>query len=229
MQKVGSGLLSFEFKVAHYQKVLAFHRGGIVKLPQFLRAASVPVERDYDLFEQFPDGYPVWRGYASGLLEARRQLLDLSRNTKNECFAMHLPTKEVVARVNLGVSQGRKPVVFQITYDQAFAAERAEVLRRHGYEVQTVCGNESAKALLTGPRHCDLFIVGHAAPEEVRRDIVAWLNENYPGVHIIALNLPQTQQLAGANFNVQVDSLGTLLPTMAAALNAPPSAGSITR
>lgn len=187
------------------------------------------MERDYDLFEQFPDGYPVWRGYASGLLDARRQLLDLSRNTKNECFAMHLPTKEVVARVNLGVSQGRKPVVFQITYDQAFAAERAEVLRRHGYEVQTVCGNESAKALLTSPRHCDLFIIGHAAPEEVRRDMIAWLSENYPGVLIIALNLPPAQQLAGANFNLKLNDFETLLPTMAAALNGPRNGGSITR
>jgi hypothetical protein len=60
------------------------------------------MERDYDLFERFPDGSPMWRGRAKGLLEVRRTLSELSATTSNECLVMHLPTKDIVARVNAG-------------------------------------------------------------------------------------------------------------------------------
>lgn len=61
-------------------------------------------EREYDLFEQFPDGSPIWRGRASGLNDAETKLRSLAGNTTNECFALYLPTKEVVLRVNAAQS-----------------------------------------------------------------------------------------------------------------------------
>lgn len=65
------------------------------------------MDREYDLFEQFPDGFPVWRRKAYGLLEARRQLFELGKTTENECFAMHLPTKEILSRVNVRTVHGK--------------------------------------------------------------------------------------------------------------------------
>jgi hypothetical protein len=59
------------------------------------------MEREYDLFEQFPDAEPMWRGHAIGLPRARQKLLEFTRTTRNECFIMHLPTNEVVARLNV--------------------------------------------------------------------------------------------------------------------------------
>lgn len=56
------------------------------------------MEREYDIFEQFPDGFPVWRGHASGLGNATLMLQQIAKNTRNECFAMYVPTKEIVAR-----------------------------------------------------------------------------------------------------------------------------------
>jgi len=74
------------------------------------------MEREYDIFEQFPDGFPVWRDHVSSLQDASLKLRQLARATANECFAVHLPTREVVASVNV---RGGEPVVFQVTYDAA--------------------------------------------------------------------------------------------------------------
>ena len=57
-------------------------------------------EREYDLFERFPDGSPIWRGRASGLNDAEVKLRSLAGTTSNECFALYLPTKEIVLRAN---------------------------------------------------------------------------------------------------------------------------------
>lgn len=66
------------------------------------------MEREYDLFEQMPDGSPIWRGHVSGFLEVRRRLEELSKATVNECFAMHLLTKEIVARINVRTPEGKE-------------------------------------------------------------------------------------------------------------------------
>jgi CheY-like chemotaxis protein len=176
------------------------------------------VEREYDLFEQLNDGSPMWRGHASGLHEVRRQLAELSKVTKNECFAMHLPTKEIVARANVRTTEGRKPLLFQITYHPDLAKARSEVLRLHGYEVVTVFGNEAAEVVLSMPQDYDLFVVGHAAPDETRREMVEWLKANHPDVPIIALNPPSVQQLLGADYNLKLNGPETLLPILGTAL-----------
>lgn len=59
------------------------------------------MDAEYDLFERLPDGTPVWRDSASGLRQCRDKLAEIARNTRNECFAIHLPTKEIVARLNV--------------------------------------------------------------------------------------------------------------------------------
>jgi hypothetical protein len=185
------------------------------------------VDREYDLFEQLVDGSPIWRGHASGLHGVRQQLLHLSKITENECFAMYLATKEVVARVNVRTATGGKPLVFQITYDPQLAKERAAALRLQGYEVLTALGNDSAKAILTLPQNYDVFIVGHAAPEPIRREMVDWLKANYPGVRIIALNPPAVPNLIGADYNLKLSGPETLLPVIAAALGRSGSAASV--
>ena len=180
------------------------------------------MEREYDLFEQFPNGEPIWRGHAVGLLSARQQLQALTRVTTNECFIVHLPTKEVVARLNVPSSRGagRKPVVFQIAYDGGLATARTMALRLQGYEVVSVLGNEAAKVVLSMPEEVDFFIVGHAADDQTRKEMVAWLKANYPGIRILALNPPRVSELAGADYNVKLNGPETLLPIIATALRA---------
>ncbi len=53
------------------------------------------MERDYDLFEEAPEGFPIRRGTVSGFHEARVHLFELSKTTKNECFAIHSQRKRL--------------------------------------------------------------------------------------------------------------------------------------
>jgi hypothetical protein len=61
---------------------------------------EAPVNRSYDLFERLPDGQLLWRCSASGLENARAALTALAQETKNECLAMDLSTREIAARAN---------------------------------------------------------------------------------------------------------------------------------
>jgi hypothetical protein len=184
------------------------------------------MEREYDIFEECPDGELIWHGHTVGLSSARRQLQELAGTTKNECFIVHLPTKEIVARVNVHSSRGvgRKPVVFQIAYDSGLASARTSVLRLQGYEVVSVIGNEAAKVVLSMPEQYDFFIVGHAAADQVRKEMVLWLKAHYPGVRILALNPPKVE-LAGADYNVKLNGPETWLPVIATALRGPHESG----
>lgn len=164
------------------------------------------MEREYELFEQLPDGAPIWRGHASGLHNVRAKLEEMARNTTNECFAIYLPTKEVVARLNAKErTAGGKKVVFQIAYDEQQARERSEILRLCGYEVVSVIGNEAARVILGMRQRCDLFIIGNTGGEERRKDLVKWLRAKYAGVPILALNSPGIRELAGADYNVEAN------------------------
>jgi len=191
------------------------------------RPGEIGMEREYDLFERFPDAEPMWRGHAVGLLSARQKLQALTRATRNECFIMHLPTKEVVARLNVRSSRGvgRKPVVFQIAYESSLATARTMVLRLQGYEVVSVVGNEAAKVVLSMPEQCDFFILGHAADDQVRREMVSWLKAHYPGVRILALNPPKGSELVGADYNVKLNGPEIWLPIIATALRGPQESG----
>ena len=55
------------------------------------------MDREYDIFERFPDGSQIWRAFVKGLIEARARVVELSETSLNEFYAIHTPTKEVVA------------------------------------------------------------------------------------------------------------------------------------
>ena len=59
------------------------------------------VNREYDIFERLPDGTDLWKDYVVGLEEARRKLQELAAQSKNEHYAIHTPTKDIAARVNV--------------------------------------------------------------------------------------------------------------------------------
>jgi hypothetical protein len=63
------------------------------------------MNRNYDLFEKMPDGTPIWREFVQGLEKARLRLAVLSELSSNEFYAIHTPTKEIVARVNVKPQQ----------------------------------------------------------------------------------------------------------------------------
>ena len=77
--------------------------------------------------------------------------------------------------------------------------------------------------VLSSPQHCDLFIVGDAAPEQTRKEMVDWLKARYPDVKILALNQAEHRQLAGADYNATLNGPTEWLSMVTAALRPSPS------
>ena len=46
--------------------------------------------RDYDIFEEFPDGSTVWRGTVFGMQNVEAKLVELSRGARTKLFALSL-------------------------------------------------------------------------------------------------------------------------------------------
>jgi len=166
---------------------------------------STVMDREYDIFESRQDGSVTWRATVHGLRSARLIIAELVKNTGNDHFAMNLPTGEVVFpedALKATSPTGEIKRIFQIAYTDRLRDERTELLRRLGYGIISVIGNEAARVLLSAMQHADiaLFIVGHAAPEQTRKEMVDWLKAKYPNVKVLALN-PPYQQLPGADYN----------------------------
>ena len=65
-------------------------------------------------------------------------------------------------------------------------------------------GNEAAFRMLSPRPAYDLFIIGHAAPSTIRKEMVQWLRVNYPAAKIIALN-PPYQAVPDVDYNIQLN------------------------
>jgi len=166
---------------------------------------------EYELFECRPDGSVIWCG-VSQLTRVRRELQILVETTGREFFAMQLRTRRIIFPTGMAAISRR---VFQIAYTDKLCRERTEVLRRRGYGVLSMIGNTAAKALLVALQmHADdinAFVIGHAAPEPVRKEMVDWLRSRYAATKILVFN-PPGQQTAGADYNVQQNGPEPWLP-----------------
>ena len=63
----------------------------------------------------------------------------------------------------------------------------------------------------------DVFIVGHAAPEQTRKEMVDWLKTNFPKVKIVALIPSADRQLPRADHNVVLNDWDEWLSLLTAA------------
>ena len=55
------------------------------------------MRRDYDIFEKFPDGSSVWRGWACGKHATKRKIQDLAEHSTNDFFAIDIQAGELAA------------------------------------------------------------------------------------------------------------------------------------
>jgi hypothetical protein len=157
------------------------------------------MHRVYEIFEVPPNGSPQKVTIVPGLEFAKLVLQGLAKRTSNECFAADTKTHQLVMQLNVPPARQRR--IFQISYDEDEGLRRVELLKLRGYGVISVIGNDAAKVLLSSVQHYDLFIVGHTAPEEARREIVDWLKAQYPLTKVLILK-PPDQQVPAADFNV---------------------------
>ncbi len=149
----------------------------------------------FDIFKVESDG-PRWMEAAENLERAKARVKILATSSPGEYVIANQDTGEKIS-----IKPKTKRILFQIGYDEKGINARAELLRRFGHEVISVTNNEAAKIALSAYHDVDLFIVGHLAPEQTRKEMVAWLKANYPKVKIVALN-PSRDQLIGADHNV---------------------------
>lgn len=100
------------------------------------------------------------------------------------------------------MSQSTPKRLFQIGYDERGLNARAELFRRFGHEVISALENEAAKHALASIRNVDVFIVGHDAPDQTRKEMVDWLKENFPNAKIVALIPSTSPRLPRADYNI---------------------------
>jgi len=102
----------------------------------------------------------------------------------------------------ISIKSSRKRIMFQIGYDEKELKVRAQLFRCCGHEVISVADNEAAKRALGSIHSVDVFVVGHKAPEQTRKEMVDWLKTNFPKVKIVALIPSADHQLVRADSNV---------------------------
>ena len=67
---------------------------------------GIAVDREYDIFEVYPNGDLLWRVCVAGLENARLKVAEMGRQSNNRFFATHTPTKEIVTQVNHDQAKG---------------------------------------------------------------------------------------------------------------------------
>jgi hypothetical protein len=107
--------------------------------------------------------------------------------------------------------------MFQIGYDEKELNVRAELFRRFGHEVISVADNDAARHALASIENVDVFVVGHAAPEQTRKEMVDWLKVNFPRVKIVALIPHGHHRLETADCNVVLNDWNEWLLLLEAA------------
>ncbi len=50
----------------------------------------IPMRRNYDIFERFPDGSSLWQACVQGQFDTQRKIQELAEHSKNEFFALDL-------------------------------------------------------------------------------------------------------------------------------------------
>src|SRR6266481_3462941 len=164
----------------------------------------------FNIFKVENEG-PRWMEAAADMARAQARVKLLATSAPGEYIIANQKTGEKIS-----IRPKTKRILFQIGYDEKGLNARAELLRRFGHEVISVTHNEAAKVALGSYRDVDVFIVGHTAPEQTRKDMVDWLKANYPKVKIVALN-PSREQLVGADYNVVLNDHEEWLSLLAAA------------
>lgn len=164
----------------------------------------------FNIFRVESDG-PRWMEAAANMERAKARVKILATSAPGEYIIANQKTGEKIS-----IKPKTKRILFQIGYDEKGLNARAELLRRFGHEVISVTHNEAAKVALSSYRDVDMFIVGHTAPDQTRKEMVTWLKANYPKVKIVALN-PSRDELVGADYNVILNDHDEWLALLAAA------------
>ena len=157
----------------------------------------------FDIFRVEPHGEVRWLRAAEDWKSARLAVQELMASSPDEYLIFsHRTNNRLLVKPRPPMERTTRPLIFQIAYDEMLMATRAELLKADGFAVGSALGNEAAKNALANGLDCSLFILGHAASADVRKEMADWLKVKYPKVPILALNSPSQRELKSADYNL---------------------------
>jgi hypothetical protein len=150
----------------------------------------------FGIFKEQPDGSLRWLEAAACMETAEARVKRFPPGNY-----VIIADEHTVKRIS--IKSPAKQIVFQIGYDDdRGSAARETLFRSFGHEVISVADNAAAKRALAFIPDVDVFILGHTAPEQVRKEMVDWLKVNFPKAKIVALIPSASPQLLRADYNV---------------------------
>jgi hypothetical protein len=157
----------------------------------------------FDIFKREPNEEVLWVKSAETFKAARVAVQELMAASPREYIIFsHRTNNRLVVKPARPSKRREKPLIFQIAYDALLMASRSQLLEADGFTTVSVLGNDAAKAALETPHNYSLFLVGHGAPRNIRKQMVDWLKARYPKVPILALNPPYEEELQPADYNL---------------------------
>lgn len=165
----------------------------------------------FHIFKVQSDGSLRWMEAAADMESAKTVVEELAVASPGEYVISSMSGEKI------SIKAPRKTIMFQIGYEEKELKTRAELFRRFGHEVISVADNDAAKNALGAIRNVDVFVVGHTAPEQTRKEMVDWLKTNFPKVKIVALIPSANRQLPRADYNVVVNDWDEWMSLLAAA------------
>jgi hypothetical protein len=165
--------------------------------------------------------FHIFKVLGDGSLRWVEAAVDVERaKVRAKALAASAPGEYVISNLSgekISITSPPKQIVFQIGYDEKDLNARAELFRRVGHHVMSVPDNEAAKQALTSIDKVDVFVVGHTAPEQTRKEMVDWLKTNFPNVKIVALIPSANRRVPRADFNIVLNDWDEWLSLLAAA------------
>jgi hypothetical protein len=165
----------------------------------------------FHIFKVQSDGSLRWVEAAAHVQRAKARAKALAASSPGEYVISSLTGEKI------SIKSPPKQIVFQIGYDEKDLNVRAELFRRVGHHVISVPDNEAAKRALTTIERVDVFVVGHTAPEQTRKEMVDWLKTNLPNVKIVALIPSTNRKVPRADYNIVLNDWDEWLSLLAAA------------
>ena len=163
----------------------------------------------FHIFKVHRDGSRTWMEGAVSVEHAKARVKLFTGSSANKYVITNLTGQEISVK-------SPKRVVFQIGYDEKELNARAELFRRVGHEVMSVADNDAAKSALASIDHIDVFVVGHTASEQTRKEMVDWLKANFPKVKVVALIPFASRQVVRADYNILLNDWDALQSLLAA-------------
>lgn len=157
----------------------------------------------FDIFRHEANEEVLWIKSVDSFKAARLAVKELMASSPHEYMIYsHRTNNRLVVKPRPPARRNGKPLIFQIAYDQLLMESRARLLEADDFRVISVVGNDAAKAALEIPHNYALFLVGHGAARDARKEMADWLKTKYPKVPILALNPPYQQELKPADYNI---------------------------